>query len=157
MLAREPDPLLLVQALALLPKLVSEVADHRRRLVTDLPTGECFGNHGQRLQLLADTEPVRRGRYRHAAGPADPGSGGDVAVDQVIPVPLDLADLARELHFRCVDPGPQALGVYPALIPSLKLAYRRPQFRDGRDPFPGHDPRVPNICLGVKPITQKSG
>jgi hypothetical protein len=43
-LAGKADPLLLVQALALLTQLVSEVADHRRRLVADLPTGECVRN-----------------------------------------------------------------------------------------------------------------
>src|SRR5258708_38910702 len=156
MLAGKPDPLLFVQALALLPQLVSEVADHRRRLVTDLAFGERFGNHGQRLDLLADTEPVGRGRYRQAAGPADPGRGGDVAVDQVIAGPLDRATLAGKLHFECVDAGPQAFGVYPALIPSLKLVYRRQQFREGCDPCPCHDPRVPNICLRVNTLTQKS-
>src|SRR5260370_27196688 len=139
MRAAKPDPLLFVQALALLPQLASEVADPRRRLITDLPTAECFGNHGQRLQLLADTEPVRRGRYRHAAGPADPGSRGDIAVDQVITGPLDFADLAGELHFERVDAGPQAFCVYPALIPSLKLVYRRQQFREGCAPFSRHD------------------
>src|SRR5260370_20224637 len=139
MLAGEPDPLLFVQALALLTQLVSQVADHRRRLITDLPTGECFGNHGQRLQLLADTEPVGRGRYRHAAGPADPGCGADVPADEVIAGPLDLADLASELHFDRVDAGPQAFCVYPALIPSLKLVYRRQQFRQECAPLPRQD------------------
>jgi hypothetical protein len=37
-LAGKADPLLFVQAVALLTQLVSEVADHRRRLVTDLPS-----------------------------------------------------------------------------------------------------------------------
>src|SRR6266446_4452041 len=156
MLAGKADPLLFVQALARLTQLVSEVADHRRRLVADLPSGECFRNHGQRLQLRADTEPVGRRRYRHAADAADPGGGGDVAVDQVITGPLDLANLASKLHFECVDAGPQAFCVYPALIPSLKLVYRRQQFREGCAPFPRHDPRVPNICLGVNTLTAKN-
>src|SRR6266446_790195 len=154
MLAGKADPLLLVQALALLTQLVSEVADHRRRLVTDIASGECFRNHGQRLQLLADTEPVGRGRYRHAADVADPGGGADVPAYEVIAGSLDLADLAGELHFEYVNAGPQTFCVYPTLIPSLKLVYRRQQFREGRAPFPRHDSTVPNICLGVKTLTQ---
>src|SRR5260370_12032010 len=155
MLAGKADPLHFVQAIALLTQLVSEVADHRRRLVTDLASGECFRNHGQRFQLLADTKPVGRRRHRHAADAADPGSGADVSAYEVIAGSLDLANLASELHFKRVDAGPQAFGVYPALIPSLKLADRRQQFREGCDPFPSHDPRVPNICLGVNTLTQK--
>src|SRR5258708_16442843 len=111
MLAGKSDPLRLVQALALLTQLVSQVADHRRRLVTDLPSGESFRNHGQRLQLLADTKPVGRRGYRHAAGAADPGSCGDVPVDQVITPLLYSPHHGREFEFQSVDGGAQALGV----------------------------------------------
>src|SRR5260370_35314045 len=95
MLAGKADPLLFVQALALLTQLVSEVADHRRRLVADLAFGGCFRNHGQRLDLLADTEPFGSIGDRHAAGPADPGTHGDIAVDAWITGRLEVPNPAR--------------------------------------------------------------
>src|SRR5216683_534081 len=57
-LAGKAEPLLLVKELALLAQLVALVADHRRRLVADLTLGKRFSNHGQRLQLLPDAEPI---------------------------------------------------------------------------------------------------
>src|SRR5712664_1538895 len=154
MLAGKADPLLFVQALALLTQLVSEVADLRRRLVTDIASGECFRNHGQRLQLLADTEPVGRGRYRHAAGLADPGSGADVPAHEVITPLLGPPRHGRELEFQSVDDGAQALGVVVArLVIAMEIADRRFQFREGCDPCPYHDQRLPNICLGVNTLT----
>jgi len=36
--------LFFVQAVAFVTELVSDVADHRRRLVADLPFGEYFNN-----------------------------------------------------------------------------------------------------------------
>jgi len=60
------------------------MADHGRRLVADLAPGEGTSNHRHRLQLLADTNPVEGRGNRHPAGLADPGSGGDVAGDQMV-------------------------------------------------------------------------
>src|SRR5216683_3069358 len=61
-LAGKAEPLLLVQAIALLTQVLALVADHRGSLVADLALGERLSDHRQRLQLLADTEPVLRGR-----------------------------------------------------------------------------------------------
>src|SRR6266852_3489350 len=156
MLAGKADPLLLVQAFTLLTQLVSQVTDNRRRLVTDIASRECFRNHGQRLQLLADTKPVGRGRYRHAADAADPGSGADVPAHEVITPLLGPSRHGRELEFQSVDDGAQALGVVVAwLVVAMEIADRRFQFREGCDPYPYHDVRVPNICLGVNTLTAK--
>src|SRR5713226_3423811 len=150
MLAGKADPLFFVQALALLTQLVSKVADHRRRLVTDLASGECFRKLGQRFQLLADTEPVGGGRYRHAADTTDPGCGRDVPGYEVITPLLGPSRHGRELEFQSVDDGAQALGVVVAwLVVAMEIADRRFQFRERCDPYPYHDPRLPNICLGI--------
>src|SRR5216684_4088305 len=156
MLASKADPLLFIKALALLTQLVSEVADHRRRLITDLASGECIRDHGQGLQLLADTKPIGRRRYRHAADAADPGRRGDVPADEVITPMLDSPRHGRELEFESVDESAQALGVVVArLMHAMEIADRLFQFREGCDPYPYHDVRVPNICLGVNTLTPK--
>src|SRR5260370_35330796 len=112
-LAGKAEPLLFVQAIALLAQLVALVADHRRRLVADLTLGEGFGNHGQRLQLLPDAEPILRGRDRHAADLADPGGSADVAADQVVPRSLSLPSLESELSLACVDDRTATLHIHP--------------------------------------------
>src|SRR6266851_4643679 len=156
MLAGKAAPLLFIKALALLTQLVSEVADHRRRLVTDLAPAECFRNPGQRFQLLADTEAVGRRGYRHTADAADPGCGRDVPGYEVITPLLDPPCHGRELEFQSVDDGAQALGVVVAwLVVAMEIADRRFQFRERCDPYPYHDSRVPNICLGVNTLTAK--
>src|SRR6266849_4612964 len=103
MLAGKADPLLLVEAVALLTQLVAQMADHRRRLVADLAFGEGLSNHRQRLQLLADADPVESGRNRHPACLADPGSGRDVAADEVIASLLRLTCLGSKLALQGVD------------------------------------------------------
>src|SRR5713226_6164583 len=155
-LAGKADPLLLVQVLSLLAKLVAQVADHRRRLVGDLPSRYCVCNHRQRLQLLADADPVGGGRYRHAADAADPGSGGDIPVEQVIPRLLCVSGLSGELAFERVDDDPKAFEIYPALLTSLKPAHGRLQCREGCAPFPQHETSVPNICSQVNTLTPKT-
>src|SRR5713101_5601856 len=123
-LAGKAEPLLFVQTLALLAQVLALVADHRRRLVADLAAREGFGDHGQGLQLLADTEPIFRSRDRHAAGARDPGSGRDVAANQVIAGSLRLAGLKRELTLELINDGTKLFEIY-ALVASPKLTHRR--------------------------------
>ena len=106
------------------------------RLEADLARAECGRHLGQRFQLLADTEPVGCRGHRHAASPADPGGGRDVAVDQVSTGLLNGTSLAGELTLERVDDTPKLLGIYPALLPSLKLANRRLEFGEGCAPTP---------------------
>ncbi len=44
---------------------------------------------------------------------------------------LNVTSLAGELTFESVDDAPQAFRIYPALLPSLKLADRLLEFGEG--------------------------
>ncbi|HWO91737.1 MAG TPA: hypothetical protein VNP53_07175, partial [Methylomirabilota bacterium] len=59
-----------------------------------------------------------------AAGAADPGSGGDVALDEVIAGSLRLAGLNRELTLEFVDDPTKLFQIY-ALVASPELTHRR--------------------------------
>src|SRR5207245_3087904 len=102
-LAGEADPLLLVEAGGLLAQLVAQMTDHRGRLVADLAPGEGTSNHRHPLQLLAHTDPVEGRWNRHPAGLADPGSGRDVAADEVLASLLRFTRLGSELALQDVD------------------------------------------------------
>src|SRR5260370_21050020 len=136
-LAGKAEPLLFVQAIALLAQLVALVADHRRRLVADLTLGEGFGNHGQRLQLLPDAEPILGGRHRHAADLADPGRGADVAADLVIAMLLCRARFRSKVTVQRVNDPAVALQVNsPTFLRGANPENRRPWLRQGGTPPP---------------------
>jgi hypothetical protein len=44
---------------------------------------------------------------------------------------LNGTSFAGELTLERVDDTPKTLGIYPAILPSLKLADRRLEFREG--------------------------
>src|SRR5207245_3013332 len=154
-LAGEADPLLLVEAGGLLAQLVSQMTDHRGRLVADLAPGEGTSNHRHRLQLLADTNPVEGRWHRHSAGLADPGGGGDVAAAEVLARFLRLPHLGSELALEDIDHLTQALGV-DALLASLKLAHRGLQLREGSNPYPYHEKNCTKQMFGVNTLAGKS-
>src|SRR5260370_41616360 len=106
--------LLFLEEMARLAQLIAQVAEDRGGLVADLARGQGGGDLGQRLQLLAGTEPVGRRRHRHAAGAADPGGSCDVAPKQLVSGPLKLPSLPRRLPLELRDDRPQLLQVYAA-------------------------------------------
>jgi len=63
---------------------------------------------------------------------------------------LRQAGLSRELSLERVDDGSKVFQIY-ALVPSLKLANRCFQFREGCAPFPQHE------TFGVNALTPKRG
>src|SRR3989449_2199524 len=69
------DPMVLIDVLPLLPDLLAEVTDHRRRrLVADLAGAQRLSDPGQVAQLLADAESIRRRGLRHLALRRHPGA-----------------------------------------------------------------------------------
>src|SRR5712692_1169342 len=147
----------ILEEVALVAKLVTQVAEDRGRLVADLPRPQRRRHLRQRLELLAHAEPIGRRGHRHGAVPADPRSGRDIAVDQVITALLDPTNHGRELELQGVDGGPQTLGiVVDRLMPATEIADRRFQFREGCNPYPYHERRLPNICLGVNTLTPET-
>ena len=66
--------MVLIDVLPLLPDLLAEVTDHRRRLVADLAGAQRLSDPGQVAQLLADAESIRRRGLRHLALRRHPGA-----------------------------------------------------------------------------------
>src|SRR5258708_9120158 len=155
-LARVLQHLVFVEELCLLAQLVAQVAEHGGGLKGDLTGTERSRHLGQRLQLLADAEPVRRRIDRHAAGAGNPGGGADVAANEMLAGQLGSPSVSREKTLERIDDNAQLFVVY-GLIPSAKLAHRRAQFIEGCSPLPQHANILPNACSHVKPqFTQSS-
>jgi hypothetical protein len=114
------------------------VAEQRSGLIADLARPEGGRDLGQRLQLVADTEPVGGGVGRHATGAADPGHRADAAIDEMVARLLELSSLGRKLTLERIDDCPQAFQIYSVVLTSVKLAHRRFQSREGCAPFPHH-------------------
>src|SRR6266481_4940571 len=83
-LARVLQHLVFVEELCFLAQLVAQVAEHGGGLKGDLTGTERNRHLGQRLQLLADAEPVGGRIDRHAASPGNPGGGGAVAANVML-------------------------------------------------------------------------
>jgi len=98
--ARIPKHLVLIEELRFLAQPLAQVAESRGGLKGDLARAERRRHLGQRLQLLADTEPVGRRSDRHAASAGDPGTGRDVAADQMLTGLLGLPSSDREVAFQ---------------------------------------------------------
>src|SRR6266567_3622983 len=151
---RPVEHVLFIEEVFVVFEVVAHVAEQRYGLIADLARAQCGRDLGQRLQLLADTEAVRRRAHRHATAEADPGRRAHVAADEVVTRPLSLTHLSGELTLERVDNASQGFGIYPALLASLKLAHRRLQSREGCSPFPQHARSIPNKCLGVNTLTR---
>src|SRR5260370_29048734 len=136
-LARVLQHLVFVEELCVLAQLIAQLAEHRGGLKGDLTGTERSRNFRQRLALLADAEPVGGRIDRHAAGAGDPGGGADVAGGQVLAGQLGSPSVSREKTLERIDDNAQLFVVY-GLIPSPKLAYRRPQLIEGGSPLPHH-------------------
>src|SRR6266851_4903465 len=143
--------LVFVEEPCLLAQLVAQMAEHGGGLKGDLTGAERSRHLGQRLQLLADAEPVGGRIDRHAAGAGDPGGSADVAANVMLAGQLGSANVCREQTLERIDDNPQLFVVY-GLIPSAKLAHRRPQFIEGCAPLPQHAKSLPNNCSHVKHI-----
>src|SRR5712691_4807856 len=150
-LARVPEHLVFVEELCLLAQLIAQVAEHGGGLKGDLARSKSSRHLGQRLQLLADAEPVGRRIDRHAASPGNPGGGGDVAANVMLAGQLGSANVCREQTLERIDDNAQLFVVY-GLIPSAKLVHRRPQFIEGCSPLPQHERSLANNCSHVKHI-----
>jgi hypothetical protein len=127
------------------------VRKHGGGLVADLARGKRRLNFGQLLQLGADTEPVGGRMDRHVASARDPGSRGDVAVDQVSACPLDIAGFRAKVTLeRVYDPTIPRQIHAAALSASKELPHGLLKLKEGCAPFPQHDQSIPNRCSSVK-------
>jgi hypothetical protein len=155
--ARMLQHFILVEEIGLVAELIAKVAEQGGGLVADLAGAQRLGDLGQRLQLLANAEAVGDGGRRHAAEPAEPADHRLVAAGVVIACHLGSARLSCGLAFERINALPQTLGVYPAILATLKLSDRFLEFGEGISPGLQHERSVPNIRLEVNTLTQKTG
>src|SRR5260370_1792674 len=114
--------LVFVEELCLLTQLIAQVAEHGGGLKGDLTGTERSRHLGQRLQLLADTDPVGRRIDRHAASAANPGARADVSANQMLAGQLGSPCVSREKTLERIDHNAELVVVY-RLIPRAKLAH----------------------------------
>src|SRR5258707_4317528 len=121
-LVRVLQHLVFVKELCLLTQLLAQMAEDGGGLIRDLTRAESSRHPGQRLELLTDAEPVGRRVDRHAASPGDPGSGADVAGDQMLAGPLSLAGYGREVTIERIDDSAIAFWIHASLVPREEFA-----------------------------------
>src|SRR5450759_4162163 len=137
--ARIAEHLVFAEEFRVLAEPLAQVTESGGRLKGDLTRAERRRHLEQRLQLLANAEPVSRRSDRHAAGSGDPGSGRDVAAGQVRTTLFRLARFRSKVAVEGINDPSIDLEIYAAtLLTSKEFASGGLELREGCAPFPQH-------------------